>query len=138
MLCLEDNRNTSVYVFITEIFLTKNWCNNWRSIIDIVEGLDFRDHCILSYVHEISDTLTLFHLGEDTLHPLMGCHVTTWAWSSVKVRDHISYFCQLSKNQSFLEKQEQSGLGTLDWRDLLHSSYSSWAHVPQFVPFPGK
>ena len=37
MFCLEDNRNTSVYVFITEII----WRNNWRSIIDIVERVGY-------------------------------------------------------------------------------------------------
>ena len=39
MFCLEDNRNTSVYVFITEIIWRTFWCNKWRSVFDVVKNL---------------------------------------------------------------------------------------------------
>ena len=39
--CFEDNRNISVYVFITEEYLTDFWRNNWPLIIDVVERLTF-------------------------------------------------------------------------------------------------
>jgi hypothetical protein len=42
MFCIEDNKNT-----ISEIFLHTFWCNNWRSIIDVVGRLCYFYHMAL-------------------------------------------------------------------------------------------
>ena len=39
----QQKHQCSVYAFVTEIFLTKFWRNNWRSIIDVVERLGFKN-----------------------------------------------------------------------------------------------
>ena len=43
MICLEENKKTPVYIFITEILWQTFWHTNWQSVFDIVKILRYYD-----------------------------------------------------------------------------------------------